>query len=89
MEFDKFSDAVAYAKEEGSKIVGQRAIEAGADKFEIKFENNDKKFGFGDDYGGSILIESKITVTAVGKPKEFKVRETSSYYTDLDKKWDV
>ena len=89
MEFEKFSDAVAYAKEEGSKIVGQRAIEAGADRFEIKFENNDKKFGFGDDYGGSILIESKITVTAVGKPKEFKVRETSSYYTDLDKKWDV
>lgn len=89
IEFEKYSKAIAYAKEEGAKIVGERAVAAGADKFEIKFENKDKKFGFGDDYGGSVLIESTLTVTAVGKPKEFKIRETKSYYSDLEQKWDV
>ena len=88
-EFDKYTDAVAYAKEEGSKIVAERAKAAGADKFEIKIENKDKRFGFGDEYGGSILIESNIIVTAVGKPKEFRMRERKSYYSDLEQKWDV
>lgn len=89
MEFGKYSEAMEYARKEGAKVVSERAVAAGADKFEIKYENKDKKFGFGDEYGGSILIESTLTVTAVGKPKEFKVRETSSYYSDLDRKWDV
>ena len=89
MEFEKYSEAIEYAKQEGAKVVGERALAAGADKFEIKIENKDKKFGFGDDYGGSVLIESNIIVTAVGKPKEFRVKEKSSYYSDLDQKWDV
>ena len=89
IEFEKYSEAVAYAKEEGSKIVSERAVAAGADKFEVKFESKDKKFGFGDELGSSVLIESTITVTAVGKPKEFKIRETKSYYTDLEQRWDV
>ena len=72
-----------------SKMIKEAALAAGADKFEIKIENKDKKFGFGDDYGGSVLIESNIIVTAVGKPKEFRVKEKSSYYSDLDQKWDV
>lgn len=89
MEFEKYSEALVYAREKGAEIVSQRAVEAGADRFEIKFENKDKKFGFGDDYGGSVLIETKLTVTAVGKPKEFRVREQKSYYSDLEQKWDV
>ncbi len=89
MEFEKYSEAIEYAKQEGAKVVGERALAAGADKFEIKIENKDKKFGFGDDYGGSVLIESNIIVTAVGKPKEFRVKEKSSYYSDLNQKWDV
>ena len=89
MEFEKFSEALEYAKEKGTEIVSERARLAGADRFEIKFENKDKRFGFGDEYGGSILIEAKLTVTAVGKPKEFRVRETKSYYSDLEQKWDV
>lgn len=88
-EFDKYSEALEYAKEQGSAIVSQRAKDAGADRFEIKIENKDKRFGFGDEYGGSILIETTITVTAVGKPKEFRMREQKSYYSDLEQKWDV
>ena len=89
MEFDKYSEAVEYAKKKGEEVVSERALAAGADRFEIRFENKDKRFGFGDEYGGSVLIETTLTVTAVGKPKEFKVREVSSYYSDLDRKWDV
>ena len=89
MEFEKFSEAIEYAKKKGSEIVSERARLAGADKFEIKFENKDKRFGFGDEYGGSILIEAKLTVTAVGKPKEFRIKEKKSYYSDLEQKWDV
>lgn len=89
MEFEKFSEAIEYAKQKGSEIVSERARLAGADKFEIKFENKDKRFGFGDEYGGSILIEAKLTVTAVGKPKEFRIKEKKSYYSDLEQKWDV
>ena len=89
MEFEKFSEALEYAKEKGSEVVSERARMAGADKFEIRFENKDKRFGFGDEYGGSILIEAKLTVTAVGKPKEFRIKETKSYYSDLEQKWDV
>ena len=88
-EFEKYSEALVYAKEEGSRIVSERAIAAGADKFEIKVENKDKRFGFGSDYGGSMLIETTVTVTAVGKPKEFRMKEQKTYYTDLEKKWDV
>ena len=88
-EFEKYSDALEYAKQKGSEIVSERAKAAGADKFEIKVENKDKRFGFGDEYGGSILIETTITVTAVGKPKEFRMKEQKSYYNDLEKKWDV
>ncbi len=88
-EFDKFSEAFEYAKKEGARIVSERAVLAGADKFEIKYENKDKKFGFGDEYGGSVLIESKLIVSAIGKPKEFKMKEITSYYTDLSQKWDV
>ena len=89
MEFEKFSEAIEYAKQKGSEIVSERARLAGAYKFEIKFENKDKRFGFGDEYGGSILIEAKLTVTAVGKPKEFRIKEKKSYYSDLEQKWDV
>ena len=88
-EFEKYSEALEYAKEQGSAIVSKRAKDAGADRFEVKIENKDKRFGFGDEYGGSILIETTITVTAVGKPKEFRMKEQKSYYSDLEQKWDV
>ena len=89
MEFEKLSEAIEYGKKRGAEIVTERAKAAGADKFEIKYDNKDKKFGFGDEYGGSMLIESKMIITAVGKPKEFRVKEQKTYYTDLEKKWDV
>lgn len=87
--FDKLSEAVEFAKNKGSEIVAERAVKAGADKYEIKVDMDDKRFGFGEEYGGSILVESKMTITAIGKPKEFCMKTKSSYYSDLNQKWDV
>ncbi|HIJ00150.1 MAG TPA: hypothetical protein HA366_01300 [Candidatus Methanomethylophilaceae archaeon] len=44
---------------------------AGADSINIKVENHDRKFGFGQEYDGEALLEKHIRVTAVGKPKQF------------------
>ncbi|MBQ7701188.1 MAG: hydantoinase/oxoprolinase family protein [Candidatus Methanomethylophilaceae archaeon] len=89
MDFDSYKEALKFAEEKATEIVSEAAKKAGADRFEIKKDLDEKRFGFDDTYGGSVLIEAKLTITAVGKPKEFSRQEKSSYYTDLDKKWDV
>ncbi|MBO4551791.1 MAG: hydantoinase/oxoprolinase family protein, partial [Candidatus Methanomethylophilaceae archaeon] len=88
-EYDSYKAALAFAEEKARDIMSEAAVKAGADKIEIKTDLQEKKFGFDETYGGSVLIEAKLTVTAVGKPKEFSRMEESSYYSDLDKKWDV
>ncbi|MCQ2056238.1 MAG: hydantoinase/oxoprolinase family protein [archaeon] len=70
-DFDKFSDALEFAKEEGSKVVSQRIRTAGADKFDVQVKVENKKFGFNEGYEGSVLIECNVTIVAVGKPKGF------------------
>ena len=74
-EFEKFSEAEVYAKEETSKYVKERAQKAGADHIELHSEKIEKKVGLGRGYDGRILIETIMTVTAVGKPRQFAVRE--------------
>ena len=88
-EYDSYKAALAFAEEKARDMMSEAAVKAGADKIEIKTDLQEKKFGFDETYGGSVLIEAKLTVTAVGKPKEFSRVEKSSYYSDLDKRWDV
>ena len=70
-EFDSISEAAAYAIETGRAHVDQMARVAGADSVEIKVENHDRKFGFGQEYDGEVLLEKQIRITAVGKPRQF------------------
>ncbi len=70
-EFDSVSEAARYAVETGSRHVDNLARVAGADSVEIKVENHDSKFGFGQDYDGEVLLEKHILITAVGKPRQF------------------
>lgn len=84
VDFQKYTEALEFAKEKGSAIATQRAVDAGADKVEIKIDQEDKRFGFGDSSGESVLIETHLTVTAVGKPKEFCFVERSINHTDSD-----
>lgn len=74
-EFGKLSEAEIFAVEESGRHVKERAQKAGADHIEIRSEKVEKKVGLGKGYDGHILIETIITVTAVGKPRQFEVTE--------------
>ncbi|MCL2786019.1 MAG: hydantoinase/oxoprolinase family protein, partial [Methanomassiliicoccaceae archaeon] len=76
MEFDKLSEAELFAVNEGGIHVTERAMKAGAEHVEIRSEKLEKKVGLGEGYDGRVLIETIITVTAVGKPRQFKVTES-------------
>lgn len=82
VDFHRYTEALEFAKKKGSIIATQRAADAGADRVEIKINQKDKRFGFGDSCGKSVLIETHLTVIAVGKPKEFRFIERSSHHTD-------
>ncbi len=89
VEFDSYKEALRFAEEEAAKIVSESAKKAGADTFEVKADVKEQRFGFDETYGGTMLLETKLTVTAVGKPKEFSRMEKVTYYSDLSKRWDV
>ncbi|MBP5395345.1 MAG: hydantoinase/oxoprolinase family protein, partial [Candidatus Methanomethylophilaceae archaeon] len=89
VEFDSYKEALRFAEEEAAKIVSESAKKAGADTFEVKSDVKEQRFGFDETYGGTMLLETKLTVTAVGKPKEFSRMEKVTYYSDLSKRWDV
>ena len=72
IEFEKLSEAELYAVSEGGKHVSARAQKAGADHVEIHSEKLEKKVCLGEGYDGRVLIETIMTVTAVGKPRQFK-----------------
>ncbi|MDR1691106.1 MAG: hydantoinase/oxoprolinase family protein [Candidatus Methanoplasma sp.] len=72
-EFEKLSEAEAFAVKEGSKHVKERAEKAGADLIEVRSEKIEKKIGFGRGYDGHMLIEAIITIMAVGKPRQFTI----------------
>ena len=90
-EFDSYREALTRMREEAERIVSEKVKEAGADSFDVDADIREKRFGFdADTYGGGeVLIETFMTVTAVGKPKQFTRTERSTYFTDLTKKWDV
>jgi N-methylhydantoinase A/oxoprolinase/acetone carboxylase beta subunit len=71
IEFEKLSEAELYAVSEGGKYASDRAGKAGAEHIELRSEKLEKKVGLGQGYDGRVLIETLITVTAVGKPRQF------------------
>jgi len=74
-EFGKLSEAEIFAVEESGKHVTEKAKKAGADHIEVRSSKIEKKVGLGEGYDGRILIETLITVTAVGKPRQFMTDE--------------
>ena len=82
LEFEKLSEGERYAAEETSKYVKERARTAGAEHVEVRIEKVEKKVGLGRGYDGRILLEVILTVTAVGKPRQFKVTEQAPAETE-------
>jgi N-methylhydantoinase A/oxoprolinase/acetone carboxylase beta subunit len=83
IEFEKMSKGEVFAVEEGERYVRERALRAGADHIDVRSSKHEKKVGLGEGYDGRVLIETMITVTAVGKPKQFKTEEYVSEYVRL------
>jgi N-methylhydantoinase A/oxoprolinase/acetone carboxylase beta subunit len=79
-EIEKLSEAEVFAVNEAGKHVSERARKAGADHIEIRSKKLEKKVGLGEGYDGRILIETIITVTAVGKPRQFLFKDTEILY---------
>ncbi len=70
-EFPSVTEAAAYAVEWATEIARTRALEAGADEVELVVDKDDKIGHLGKSWGGGILLESRIVVSAVGKPRLF------------------
>jgi hypothetical protein len=70
-EFERFSEAVEYATKEGTEIATKRALDAGADSVEVVVENAAMRASMGKEWGGDVLLETKLTITAIGKPKQY------------------
>jgi len=74
-EFGKLSEGEIFAVEETTKYVKEKAIKAGADNVQVRTERTEKRVGVGRGYEGRILLEVKIIVSAVGKPRQFMISE--------------
>lgn len=70
-EFETLEEALSYARTEGARLVREKAIAAGADTVEILVDNHRKEAKLDKGWGGNVLIEINLTVTAVGKPRLF------------------
>jgi hypothetical protein len=67
----RVEDATAYAREEGSRLVLEKALASGADTVEVLVDNNRKEARLDKGWGSNILLELNITITGVGKPRLF------------------
>ena len=70
-DFPSVTEASAYAVEWATGIARTRALEAGADEVEVVVDKDEKIGHLGKSWGGGILLESRIVVSAVGKPRLF------------------
>ena len=70
-EFPSVTEASDYAIEWATGVARTRALEAGADEVEIVVEKDEKIGHLGKTWGSGILLESRIIVSAVGKPRLF------------------
>jgi len=71
MEFERYSEAVEYATKQGSEMASKMALDSGADSVEVLVETAAMRASMGKEWGGDVLIETKLIITAVGKPRQF------------------
>ncbi len=70
-DFETLSEAIEYARSQASEIVKERALADGADEVEMIVDNERVEAKLDKGWGGDVLLELKLTVTAVGKPRLF------------------
>jgi N-methylhydantoinase A/oxoprolinase/acetone carboxylase beta subunit len=70
-EFESLTDAIEYAGQDGGEMVRKRAELAGAENIEVVVERDDMRASMGAEWGGDVLLETRLLITAVGKPRQF------------------
>ncbi|HTY47087.1 MAG TPA: hydantoinase/oxoprolinase family protein [Methanomassiliicoccales archaeon] len=70
-DFEDMEQAVRYATESGGQIVRERAEAAGAESIQIVVDRDDMRASMGSEWGGDVLLECRLTITAIGKPRQF------------------
>jgi len=70
-DFESLEEALAYAREEGSRLVTEKALASGAGSVEVLVENHRKETKLDKGWGSNVLLEVNLTITGVGKPKLF------------------
>lgn len=68
-DFESLEEALAYARAEGGRLVKEMAIASGADTVELIVDNHRKEAALDRGWGSNVLLEVKLTITAVGKPR--------------------
>ncbi len=75
-EYEKWSEAVKDGKAMGCEYVKSRALKSGASNVDINIVQDDREYTVGMEYSDSkILMETVLTITAIGKPNQFFVEE--------------
>ena len=70
-DFETLDEAVTYARQEGSRLIRDKALASGAGSVEVVVENHRKEAKLDKGWGSNILLELNLTVTGIGKPKLF------------------
>lgn len=70
-DFESLEEAIAYARQEGGRLVTEKALASGADSVELIVENHRKETKLDKGWGSNILLEVNLSITGVGKPKLF------------------
>ncbi len=65
-----YEEGLELAKFKGKMFVKELAEKAGAVDITVSYDVNEKRYSTGDDMN-NVLLETIVTVTAVGKPKQF------------------
>ena len=70
-DFANLAEAVQYAEEWGRATAREMALAAGADDVQLLVEKENRMGHLGKSWGEGILLEARVNVTAIGKPRLF------------------
>jgi N-methylhydantoinase A/oxoprolinase/acetone carboxylase beta subunit len=70
-EFANLAAAVQYAEDWGRATARDMALAAGADEVQLLVEKENRMGHLGKSWGEGILLEARVNVTAIGKPRLF------------------
>lgn len=75
-EYETWSQAVEEGTARGCEYVRNKALKSGANNVDINIVQDNREYSVGLEYSDSkILMETVLTITAIGKPNQFSVEE--------------